>query len=294
MTNIDGKQISLDIKNEIAAEVAQLIDAGKPTPHLATLIVGEDGGAKTYVDSIQKKCKEVGFTASVYQFSEDIKEKEVLEAIDFINQDEDIDGFILQLPLPKHISKEKVLARINPDKDVDCFTAVNNGKLLLGEETFIPATPYGTMELLKRSGIDTEGKNCVVLGRSNIVGKPLAMLLAKNSPEGNATVTICHSKTKNLQQVCAQADILFVAIGKPEMITQEYVKKDAVVIDIGIHRLDDPESPKGYRICGDVKYDEVAPKTSFITPVPGGVGPMTMMCLLLNTFKAFKRKMQNR
>lgn len=291
MNIIDGKQISSDIKNEIAAEVAQLIDEGKPTPHLATLIVGDDDGAKTYVDSIQKRCKEVGFTASVYQFSENVKEEEVLQAVDFINQDEEIDGFILQLPLPNHISKDKILAKINPEKDVDCFTAVNNGKLLLGEETYIPATPYGTLELLKRSGIETEGKNCVVLGRSNIVGKPLAMLLAKNSQDGNATVTICHSKTKNLQEICAKADILFVAIGKAEMINKKFVKKDAVVIDIGIHRIDDPSTPKGYRICGDVKYDEVAPITSYITPVPGGVGPMTMMCLLLNTFKAYKRKL---
>jgi len=292
MKIIDGKQIALDIKNEIASEVRELLNKGLSAPHLATLIVGEDGASKTYVGSIERNCKEVGFIPSVYQFPATAKESEILEAIDFINNDPEIDGFILQLPLPAHICKEKVLAKISPDKDVDCFTAVNNGKLLLGEETYIPATPYGTIELLKRSGIETEGQHCVVVGRSNIVGKPLAMLLAKNSTEGNATVTICHSKTKDLAKVCAQADILLVAIGKAEIITEEYVKKGAVVIDIGMHRIEDPNSEKGYRLCGDVKYDEVVSKTSAITPVPGGVGPMTMACLLLNTLKACKRKNQ--
>ena len=290
MNLIDGNSISTEIKSEIAAEVSRIIDDGKPTPHLATLIVGDDGASKTYVNSIQKKCQEVGFTASVYQLPATAQETEVIETIDFINNDPDIDGFILQLPLPAHISKEAVIARIHPDKDVDCFTATNNGKLLLGEETFIPATPYGTVELLKRAGIKTEGKHCVIVGRSNIVGKPLALLLAQNSPDANATVTICHSKTQNLKAICAQADILLVAIGKAEMITAEYVKQDAVVVDIGIHRIEDATNPKGYRICGDVKFDEVAPKTSHITPVPGGVGPMTMSCLLLNTLKAYKKK----
>ena len=290
MNIIDGKQIALDIKNEIATEVKQLINKGLSVPHLATLIVGDDGASKTYVSSIERNCKEVGFIPSVYQFPSTAKESDILDAIDFINQDSEIDGFILQLPLPVHISKEKVLAKISSDKDVDCFTAVNNGKLLLGEETYIPATPYGTLELLKRTGIETEGQNCVVVGRSNIVGKPLAMLLAKNSPDGNATVTICHSKTKDLAKICAQADILLVAIGQPEMITEEFVKQGAVVIDIGMHRIEDPDSEKGYRLCGDVKYDEVAPKTAAITPVPGGVGPMTMACLLLNTLKAYQKK----
>jgi methylenetetrahydrofolate dehydrogenase (NADP+)/methenyltetrahydrofolate cyclohydrolase len=290
MNVIDGKQIALDIKNEIATEVRLLMSEGLPAPHLATLIVGDDGASKTYVASIERNCKEVGFIPSVYQFPVTAKESDILDAVEFINHDSEINGFILQLPLPAHISKEKILAKISPDKDVDCFTAVNNGKLLLGEETYIPATPYGTLELLKRSGIETEGQNCVVVGRSNIVGKPLAMLLAKNSPEGNATVTICHSKTKNLAKICAQADILLVAIGQPEMITEEFVKKGAVVIDIGMHRIEDPDSEKGYRLCGDVKYDKVAPKTSAITPVPGGVGPMTMACLLLNTLKAYRKR----
>lgn len=289
MNIIDGKQIALDIKSEIATAVRELLDNGKRAPHLATLIVGEDGASQTYVGSIERNSKEVGFMVSVYKLPANATESDIIASIDFINNDPEIDGFILQLPLPKGVSKDNVIAHINPKKDVDCFTAVNNGKLMLGEEAYIPATPYGTMELIKRAGIETEGKNCVVVGRSNIVGKPLALLLLQNSSDANATVTVCHSKTKDLKAVCAQADILLVAIGKPEMITADYVKKDAVVIDIGIHRIEDSQNPKGYRICGDVKYDEVAPKTSFITPVPGGVGPMTMSCLLLNTFNAYKR-----
>ncbi|MDR3046226.1 MAG: bifunctional 5,10-methylenetetrahydrofolate dehydrogenase/5,10-methenyltetrahydrofolate cyclohydrolase [Bacteroidales bacterium] len=288
MIVIDGKQIALDIKHEIATEVSNMLDHGKSAPHLSTMIIGNDGAALTYVESIERNCREVGFISSVYKFSETTSEREVLEAIDFINKDDEIDGFILQLPLSKHISNEKILEKLNPNKDVDCFTAINNGKLLLGEERYIPATPYGVMELLRRSNITTEGKNCVVVGRSNIVGKPLAMLLARTGAEGNATVTICHSKTQHLDKICSQADILLVAIGKPELITEKFVKKDAVVIDIGIHRIVDPNTEKGYRVCGDVKYDEVAPKTSYITPVPGGVGPLTMSCLLLNTLKARK------
>lgn len=293
MNLIDGNAISAEIKAEIAAKVANLIDNGRPAPHIATLIVGEDGASMTYVNSIQKKSKEVGVTVSVYQLPADAKESEVLEIIDFINTDDEIDGFILQLPLPKQLNQEKIIARINPAKDIDCFTEISNGKLMLGKDTFIPATPYGTIELLKRSGIETEGKKCVVVGRSNIVGKPLALLLLQQNKQGNATVTVCHSKTENLKSVCAEADILLVAIGKAEMITEEYVKKGAVVIDIGIHRIADQDSPKGYRICGDVKFDEVAPKTSCITPVPGGVGPMTMSCLLLNTMKAYENKQIN-
>lgn len=288
MKLIDGSQIAKDIKAEIATEVKKMLDHGKPPPHIAALIVGDDGASQTYINSIQRSCKEVGYMVSVYQFPSSAGESEILEVIDFLNNDSEINGYIVQLPLPKHISKNKVVAHISPDKDVDCFTPVNNGKLLLGEDTFIPATPYGTMELLKRSEINTEGKNCVVVGRSNIVGKPLAMLLAKNSPDANATVTICHSKTQHLNKVCAGADILLVAIGKAEMITEDFVKKGAVVIDIGMHRLDAPETEKGYRLCGDVKFDEVAPKCSLITPVPGGVGPMTMVCLLLNTLKAYR------
>jgi methylenetetrahydrofolate dehydrogenase (NADP+) / methenyltetrahydrofolate cyclohydrolase len=290
MKLIDGSQIANDIKSEIASEVKVLLEHGKEAPHLAVLIAGEDGASQTYVNSIKRSCKEVGFISSVYRFNAAAKESEILEAIDFLNNDPDISGYIVQLPLPKHVSKDKVIAHISADKDIDCFTPINNGKLLLGEDTFIPATPYGTIELMKRTGIKTEGKNCVVVGRSNIVGKPLALLLAQNSPEANATVTICHSKTKELNKICAKADILLVAIGKAEMITADFVKKGAVVIDIGMHRLDAPDTEKGYRLCGDVKFDEVAPKCSYITPVPGGAGPMTMACLLLNTLKAYKKQ----
>lgn len=288
MEIIDGKKIANDIKNEISEEVKAMLDRGEAAPHLAAVIVGDDGAAQTYVDSIKKNCQMVGFTSSIYHFPADIKEKDFLDAIDFLNNDVDIDGYIIQLPLPKHISNDKVVAHVDPQKDMDCFHPANMGNLLLGKDCFMPATPHGTMELIRRAGIETEGKNCVVLGRSNIVGKPLAMMLAQK--DANATVTICHSKTKNLKRICSKADILFVAIGQPEMITADYVKKDAVVIDIGIHRVEDPESEKGYRICGDVNYNDVAGKCAAITPVPGGVGPMTMTCLMMNTLKARKKR----
>lgn len=286
MKIIDGKQISVEIKKEIVEKINSDLKKGIREPHLAAIIVGEDGASKTYIDSIRRVCTEVGFLVSIYQHSPTVTEEELLSCIDFLNRDDEVDGYIIQMPLPKHISMEHVIAHVDPKKDVDCFHPINYGKLLLGEAAFLPATPYGTMELLKRSGIQVAGKHCVVLGRSNIVGKPLAMLLAEKSEQGNATVTICHSHTANLKEICASADVLLVAIGKPEMITAEYVKKGAVVIDIGIHRIPDSTTEKGYRICGDVKYDEVAPQCSAITPVPGGVGPMTMVCLLLNTMKA--------
>ncbi|MCR5115766.1 MAG: bifunctional 5,10-methylenetetrahydrofolate dehydrogenase/5,10-methenyltetrahydrofolate cyclohydrolase [Bacteroidales bacterium] len=290
MKIIDGKKIAQEVKSEIAKKVQEWMKEGKSVPHLAAVIVGDDGAAKTYVDSIKRSCEAVGFNSSIYQLSANTTEKELLETINFLNTDDDIDGYIIQLPLPKHINTEHVVAAVDPRKDVDCFHPVNNGKLLLGEAEFLPATPYGTIELMRRSGIQTEGKHCVVLGRSNIVGKPLAMLLAQKAPTGNATVTICHSRTPNLKEVCATADILLVAIGQPEMITADYVKPGATVIDIGIHRIPDSTTEKGYRICGDVKYDEVAPKCEAITPVPGGVGPMTMTCLMLNTIHAHEMK----
>jgi methylenetetrahydrofolate dehydrogenase (NADP+)/methenyltetrahydrofolate cyclohydrolase len=288
MQIINGKDIALEIKAELAQEVKQLLEDGKGAPHLAAVIVGNDGASLTYIESIKRNCKEVGYMVSIYQFPENTQEAELLEALNFLNQDREIDGYIIQLPLPKHISTEKVIAHIDPKKDMDCFHPFNIGKLMMGQDTYFPATPYGTIELMKRAGIETVGKHCVMVGRSNIVGKPLAMLLSRNHPTANATVTVCHSKTANLQEICAQADILLVAIGKPEMITANYVKKGATVIDIGIHRIEDPASEKGYRICGDVKYDEVAKKCTAITPVPGGVGPMTMSCLLLNVMKAYK------
>ncbi|HNW68646.1 MAG TPA: tetrahydrofolate dehydrogenase/cyclohydrolase catalytic domain-containing protein [Bacteroidales bacterium] len=286
MKIIDGKQISVEIKKEIVEKINSDLKKGIREPHLAAIIVGEDGASKTYIDSIRRVCTEVSFLVSIYQHTPTVTEEELLCCIDFLNRDAEVDGYIIQMPLPKHISMEHVIAHVDPKKDVDCFHPINYGKLLLGEPAFLPATPYGTMELLKRSGIEVAGKHCVVLGRSNIVGKPLAMLLAEKSEQGNATVTLCHSHTANLKEICALADVLLVAIGKPEMITAEYVKKGAVVIDIGIHRIPDSTTEKGYRICGDVKYDEVAPQCSAITPVPGGVGPMTMACLLLNTMKA--------
>jgi methylenetetrahydrofolate dehydrogenase (NADP+)/methenyltetrahydrofolate cyclohydrolase len=288
MIVIDGKLLEQEIKTEIATIVRSLVDEGKNAPHLAVVIAGDDGASLTYVESIKKNTKEVGVLCSVYQFPKSISERELLDAIDFINHDDEIDGCIVQLPLPKHIDKKKVIQKMNPKKDVDCFHPENMGKLVLGEDCYLPATPHAVMELLKRYEIETAGKNCVVVGRSNIVGKPLALLLVQNTPHADATVTICHSKTQNLKEVCAQADILLVAIGKPEFITAEYVKKDAVVIDVGIHRVEDKSTEKGYRICGDVTFDEEAKKCRAITPVPGGVGSVTMACLLKNTLQAHK------
>jgi methylenetetrahydrofolate dehydrogenase (NADP+)/methenyltetrahydrofolate cyclohydrolase len=286
MITLDGKLLAQEMKTEIAATVETGRAPSLRPPHLAVVIAGDDGASLTYVESIKKNTQEVGVLCSVYQFPETISEHELLQAIYFINNDDEIDGCIVQLPLPKHIDKQKVIQNINPKKDVDCFHPENMGKLVLGEDCFLPATPHAVMELLKRYEIEIAGKNCVVVGRSNIVGKPLALLLVQNAPHADATVTICHSKTKNLKEVCAQADLLLVAIGKPEFITAEYVKQDAVVIDVGIHRMEDKTTEKGYKICGDVKFDEVSKKCKAITPVPGGVGSVTMACLLKNTMKA--------
>ena len=283
-TIIDGKQISENIKTEIAVTVKGLLDKGLRAPHLAVVIAGDDGAALSYVSSIEKQCKGVGFISSVYQLSPNISEAEFLATIDFLNNDDEIDGYIIQMPLPKHISIDKVTAHVRPDKDMDCFHPENMGNLLLGKECYLPATPHGVIELIQRSNIETKGKNCVIVGRSNIVGKPLAMLMLQKNI--NATVTVCHSHTKNLKQVCRRADILIVAIGQPEMITAEYVKEGATVIDVGIHRLEAPDQPKGYRLCGDVLFDEVSQICGAITPTPGGTGSMTTACLLQNTLKA--------
>ena len=285
---IDGKEIAATIKTEIATEVKSLLDQGRPAPHLAVIIAGEDGAALSYVNSIEKQCKAVGYICSAYKFPENVREQDILDTIDFLNQDDEINGYIIQMPLPKQVSIDKVTAHVDPRKDMDCFHPANMGNLLLGKECYLPATPHGVMELIRRSNIDTTGKECVVLGRSNIVGKPLAMLLLQK--DANATVTVCHSRTKNLKRVCSRADILIVAIGQPEMITEDYVKDKATVIDVGIHRIPDPGQPNGYRVCGDVKYDEVSKKCEAITPVPGGVGPMTMACLLQNTMTAYHRQ----
>ncbi|MBP5546468.1 MAG: bifunctional methylenetetrahydrofolate dehydrogenase/methenyltetrahydrofolate cyclohydrolase FolD [Bacteroidales bacterium] len=284
---LDGKAMALQIKDEIANEVRALTQQGHRAPHLAAVIVGEDGASITYVANKEKSSHEVGFTSSVYRMSEKTTEAQLLETIDFLNNDPDIDGFIVQLPLPKHINEQKVINAISPDKDVDGFTPVNIGRMVLGEECFTPATPMGICTLLRRYGIETVGKHCVVLGRSNIVGTPVANLLSRKGFD--CTVTMCHSKTQNLKELCLQADILVVAIGKPEFVTADMVKEGAVVVDVGIHRIPDATKKSGYRIIGDVKHDEVDTKCSWVTPVPGGVGPLTIVSLLQNTMAAYKR-----
>ena len=285
---IDGKAIADAMKKEIAAEVAGMLDKGMDAPHLAAVIVGEDGASKTYVASKEKACQSVGMTSSVYRLPENTSEEELLKLIDFLNNDEEIDGYIIQLPLPKHINETKVIHSINPKKDVDGFTPHNIGLMQLGEPCFLPATPAGIVELLKRSGIETAGKHVVVLGRSNIVGTPISVMLSRKGAD--ATVTICHSKTQNLPEITRQADILVVAIGKPKFLKADMVKSGAVVIDVGIHRIEDNTTEKGYRIEGDVDFDEVVKVASKITPVPGGVGPMTIVELLYNTLQAKKRR----
>lgn len=290
MKLIDGKEISSIIKKEIAAEVAELIDAGRPAPHFAVILVGDNGASQTYVNSKEKSGKEVGFTTSIYKFPADISEKEVLDTIKFINNDDDINGLIVQLPLPKHISEEKVIHTIDPSKDVDGFHPENIGKMVLGEATCIPATSSGIMELFKRANIETEGKNCVIIGRSHIVGSPMSILMSRDSNPGNATVTLCHSKTENLKEIAKQADILIVALGHPEFVDASYVKKGACVIDVGVSRVPDSTKKSGYKIVGDVKFDEVSKVADAITPVPGGVGPMTIAALLQNTLRSYKRQ----
>ena len=285
---IDGKAIADAMKKEIAAEVAGMLDKGMDAPHLAAVIVGEDGASKTYVASKEKACQSVGMTSSVYRLPEKTTEEELLNLINFLNNDEEIDGYIIQLPLPKHINETKVIHSINPKKDVDGFTPHNIGLMQLGEPCFLPATPAGIMELLKRSGIETAGKRVVVLGRSNIVGTPISVMLSRKGAD--TTVTICHSKTENLPEITRQADILVVAIGKPKFLKADMVKPGAVVIDVGIHRIEDNTTEKGYRIEGDVDFDEVIKVASKITPVPGGVGPMTIVELLYNTLQAKKRR----
>ena len=283
---IDGKAISDQIKKEIAAEVADMIDHGKPAPHLAAVIVGEDGASQTYVASKEKACHSVGMTSSVYRLPAKTTEQELLDTVKFLNEDPEIDGYIIQLPLPKHIDEDKIINAIKPSKDVDGFTSINVGRLQLGLPCFVPATPNGIMELIKRSGLETVGKDVVVLGRSNIVGTPMAILMSRKGID--STVTLCHSRTQKLPEICRRADILVAAIGKQGFVTADMVKPGAVVIDVGIHRIEDPNSPKGYKIMGDVDYDEVYKVASKITPVPGGVGPMTIVSLLQNTLKAAK------
>lgn len=289
MKIIDGKTTAELIKNEIKTEVAAIIDKYNSAPHLAAILVGEDPASNTYVNNKEKDCRSVGMTSSVYRMSSRTSEEELLRTIAFLNEDEQIHGFIVQLPLPEHINVDRIIAAINPNKDVDGFHPINLGRMMLGQDSFLPATPFGILELLKRYNIETKGKNCVVLGRSNIVGTPLSIMLSRKNDPGNSTVTLCHSYSNNLADITRQADILIAAIGKPEFVTKEMVKENATVIDVGIHRVVDHEKNSGYKLIGDVKFDEVAPKCNYITPVPGGVGPMTRIALLLNTLKAFRK-----
>ena len=284
---LDGKALANQIKDEIANEVRGLTQAGHRAPHLAAVIVGEDGASMTYVANKEKSSHEVGFTSSVYRMPATTTEEQLLETIHFLNDDPEIDGFIVQLPLPKQIDEQHIIAAISPEKDVDGFTPVNIGRMVLGEESFTPATPMGICTLLERYGIETVGKHCVVIGRSNIVGTPVANLLSRKGFD--CTVTMCHSKTRNLKELTLQADILVVAIGRPEFVTADMVKPGAVVVDVGIHRVADASRKSGYRIIGDVKHDEVDALCSWSTPVPGGVGPMTICSLMLNTLSAARR-----
>lgn len=282
-TLIDGRKISTDIKAEISVKVAERKSQGKKIPHLAIILVGDDGASQTYVDHKVKACKEVGFHYTMMRFADTISEDKLMKHIDHVNNDEDVDGFIVQLPLPAHISVERITEKIRSDKDVDGFTNHNFGSIISKNPLLMPATPFGVMELLRRYNIETEGKNCVIIGASRLVGAPLSMMLVE---QGRATVTICHKYTKNLAEWTKQADILVVAVGKPGLIKAEMVKEGAVVIDVGTTRVEGPQYKNGYSLKGDVEFKEVAAKASFITPVPGGVGPMTIASLLMNTLKA--------
>ncbi len=289
MSIIDGNSTAKEIKQEIANEVEGITRTRGKAPHLAAVLVGHDGGSETYVAYKIKDCKEVGFVSSLVRFEDDVSESELLNKIHELNCDHNIDGFIVQLPLPDHINEQKVIEAIDPEKDVDGFHPVNVGKTVIGLPSFISATPYGIVQLLKRYNIETSGKNCVVVGRSNIVGRPLSVLMSQKAM--NTTVTVAHSRTRDLEKVCREADILIAALGSPGFIKADMVKEGAVVIDVGTTRVPSSETKSGFRLKGDVLFDEVAPKCSFITPVPGGVGPMTRVSLLLNTMTAAKRRM---
>ncbi len=289
MQLIDGKAVAAQIKQEIAAEVNEILANGGKRPHLAAILVGHDGGSETYVASKVKACEECGFTSTLIRYEADVTEEELLAKVEELNNDADIDGFIVQLPLPKHIDEQKVTEAIDYRKDVDGFHPVNAGRLSIGLPCFLSATPNGIMELLRRYDIDTKGKKCVVLGRSNIVGKPMANLMMQKSLPGDATVTVCHSHTQDIAKECRQADIIIAALGQPHFLKAEMVKEGAVVIDVGTTRVPDSTRKSGFRLCGDVDFENVAPKCSFITPVPGGVGPMTIVSLMKNTLLAGKR-----
>lgn len=290
MILIDGKETADKIKDQIATEVKQLVAKGKKAPHLAAVLVGNDGASQTYVNSKVKNCERVGFDSTMVTFPETVSEEELLNKITELNNNPDIDGYIVQLPLPDHINEKKVTEAIDPNKDVDGFHPENLGKMVLGLPCFLPATPYGIMMMLENYGIDTEGKHCVVMGRSHIVGSPMSILMSRKAKPGNATVTMVHSRTKNLEEYTRKADILIAAIGKPEFVTANMVKEGATVIDVGIHRLPSNKTKSGFKLYGDVKFDEVSAKCYAISPVPGGVGPMTIVGLLKNTLEAAKRK----
>lgn len=290
MELIDGKKIAAEIKEELATKVARFAAEGKKVPHLVAVLVGNDPASETYVDSKMKACQTVGIKSTALKYDQQMTEEQLLEVVQRLNTDEDVDGFIVQLPLPAHISEEKILNAIDPAKDVDGFHPCNVGKMVLGLPTFLSATPAGIVELLRRSGVETEGKHCVVVGRSNIVGTPMSLLMSRKSAHANCTVTLCHSKTENLSVITRQADILIVAIGVPHFIKGDMVKAGAVVVDVGIHRIPSAETKSGWRLIGDVDFAEVAPKCARITPVPGGVGPMTIVSLLQNTVKACEAK----
>jgi methylenetetrahydrofolate dehydrogenase (NADP+)/methenyltetrahydrofolate cyclohydrolase len=289
MILLNGKKTAADIKEEIALEVRELKDNGHKTPHLAAIIVGNNGASITYVNAKVKACERVGFESTLIRLTEEVTENDLLNEIAILNIDNDIDGFIVQLPLPKHIDEQKVLMAVNPDKDVDGFHPTNVGKMALNLPTFISATPFGILELLDRYNVETSGKHVVVLGRSHIVGSPMSILLSQKRKVGNATVTMCHSRTKNLKELTLQADIIIAAIGIPEFLKADMVKNNVTVIDVGITRLADSSKKSGFRLVGDVAFEEVSKKSEFITPVPGGVGPMTIAMLLKNTLLACKR-----
>ena len=289
MQLIDGKAVSAQIKQEIAEEVKQIVENGGKRPHLAAILVGHDGGSETYVANKVKACEVCGFKSTLIRFEDDVTEETILQQVQALNDDPDVDGFIVQLPLPKHISEQRIIEAIDYRKDVDGFHPINVGRLSIGLPCFISATPNGILELFRRYQIDTKGKKCVVLGRSNIVGKPMANLMMRKGVPGDATVTVLHSRSKNIAEECRQADIIIAAMGQPNFVTADMVKDGAVIIDVGTTRVPDATKKSGFRLNGDVKFDEVAPKCSFITPVPGGVGPMTIVSLMKNTLLAGKK-----
>ena len=289
MELIDGKATAAKIKEEIAAEVEQIVAKGGKRPHLAAILVGHDGGSETYVKNKVLACEKCGFKSTLLRFEDDITEEQLLTEVDKLNKDADVDGFIVQLPLPKHISEQKVIEAIDYRKDVDGFHPINVGRMAIGLPCYISATPKGILELLRRYNVPTSGKKCVILGRSNIVGKPMAQLMMQKQ-YGDSTVTVCHSRSENLKKECLEADIIIAAIGRPDFVTADMVKEGATVIDVGTTRVPDATKKNGFRLNGDVKFDEVAPKCSFITPVPGGVGPMTICMLMMNTLSAGKKE----